>query len=408
MGCWMASKDLDFVLMGTAYSKYFIDKVAHCLEGRGLRFSIGNITANSFAAGHRFVQLDESVRGNELWVIHSYLPGNPVVSDMDIFQIADAAKRSSCERLNVATTFTEFRQDKKSDGRVAIYAKLFADILKVAGGDKFNRFATAHPHSEQVQGFFDVAFDSLPSIDVFEWYCKNVLFPHLGVTDPASQVLVYSGDGGSVMVNRRLASRLGVPSLSLDKLRTIKSEGNVSMGDTPTNGNIVQGKYVLTLDDIMCSGGTACGLGGDIMRLEAREFYTLATHGLFSEKSGVKAEDRIRSVKGMKVVTTDTVPRSPGYLRENSEWLVGQISMAPVYAELIYRTTMHESVNTMFRDPDDTRFNPSLRGQLIDALERCYAKPEFFANQLPLSSRTIMVCPPSVDPKSQYALSRDV
>lgn len=394
-------KDLDFVLMGTDYSRYFIDKVAHCLQGRGLDFSVGNITANSFPAGHRFVQLDESVRGNDLWVIHSVLSGIPVISDMDLFMIADAAKRSSCEKLNIATTFTEFRQDKKTDGRVAIYAKMFADILEQMGGAKLTRFATAHPHSEQVQGFFDVAFDSLPSVDVFEWYCRDVLFPHLGIDHPESQVLIYSGDGGSVAVNRRLGKRLGAPSLSLDKLRAIKDDGNESLGDRP-NGNVVQGKYVLTLDDIMCSGGTACGLGSEIMELGALAFYTLATHGLFSEKNGVKCEDRIRKVKGMKVVTTDTVPRSVDYLRGNRDWLMGFISLAPLYAELIYRTVMHESVNTMFRDPSDKRFNPVLRGQLLDAFGRCYSKPEFFVNQL--REREIVV--PSVVTGSGYTESR--
>lgn len=339
----------DIVLLANEYSKEFAEKISKILENRNISFSLENIDCVSYPDGNRFVQVGQNVRKNDIFVIQSYSVGEPLKCNWDMLLTADALKRCDPNSFKFFISFIDGRQDTKKDGRVAITAKMIADLLDKAGGRKYDGFSTLNMHSPQQMGFYDVSVDNLDAMPLFVWYIKNKLFKkYYEKNNVNKNLVVISPDAGRNDNARKFAKLLGCGFSCADKSRGVFNEGCESKVEG-ISGDI-KGKIAILIDDIFDSGGT---LEENTKLLKenynVRDVYGFFTHCLASKKRGIKAEDRVRRV-GLKAITTDTVNRDLKYLKENQDWLKAVLSVTPIVAEFIYRDIKGLSVSEMFKD----------------------------------------------------------
>ena len=341
----------DVVLLANEYSYGFAEKVSSILKKRDINFSLEKIECKSFPDGNRYVQVGQNVRKNNVLVIQAYIVGNPILCNWDLLLTADALKRCECDDFRFFVSFLDGRQDTKKDGRVAITAKMVADLLDKAGGRKYNGFSSINMHSAQQMGFFDVSVDNLDAMPLFVWYIKNILFKDFYKRDIVKEnLVVVAPDQGSSKTAKRFADLLGCDISYSDKNRTTFNEGGKS-NINKIMGSDINGKIALLIDDIFDSGGTLEENALILKENGIKEIYGFFTHCLASEKRGVKAEDRMRNV-GLKAITTDTTGRGLEYLERNKDWLKCILSVSPIVAEFIYRDTKGLSVSEMFSNKD--------------------------------------------------------
>lgn len=282
---------------------------------------ISKATVNRFSDGEINVQISESVRGKDVFIIQpTCAPTNDNL--MELLIMTDAFKRSSANSINAVIPYFGYaRQDRKAAPRVPITAKLVANLIQSAGVD---RVITMDLHAGQIQGFFDIPVDNLYGSIVFRDYIRAKNFKNPIIASP---------DIGGVSRARYFANQLGLDLVIVDKKR---EKANVSevmniIGD-------VEGKDVILVDDMIDTAGTMCKAADVLKSKGANSVMALGTHPVLSGP----AISRIQESALNEVVVSNSIP-----LKEQSSKIT-VLSVAPLFAEVIRRIYHNESVNSLF------------------------------------------------------------
>ncbi|MGD9739734.1 MAG: ribose-phosphate pyrophosphokinase [Bauldia sp.] len=278
-----------------------------------------------FADQEIFVEIQENVRGEDVFVIQSTsFPANDHL--MELLIIIDALRRSSARRITAVIPYFGYaRQDRKPGPRTPISAKLVANIITRAGAD---RVLTIDLHAGQLQGFFDIPTDNL--------YAAPDIARDIRKRNNIENVMVVSPDIGGVVRARALAKRIDAPLAIVDKRRERPGESEVMniIGD-------VAGKDCILVDDIVDSGGTLCNAAAALSQNGAASVRAYITHGVLS--SG--AVDRIAKSQLAELVITDSIQPTDEIKAARN---IRILTIAPLLAEAIKRTANEESVSSLF------------------------------------------------------------
>ncbi len=293
---------------------------------------LGKARTELFPDGELIVKLDEDVRGRDCFIVQSTcMPVNENLMELLIW--IDCLKRASADRITAVLPYFGYaRQDRKSEGRTPITAKLVANLITAAGA---NRVIAMDLHAAQVQGFFDIPVDHLLASPVFKHYYVDEL-PKLG------KLAIVSPDPGNLKAASWYAEILNADLAFIDKRR--QSATSVAM--TSIVGDIV-GKTVLMFDDMITTGGTIAEASKILMDKGAREVHVAATHGIFAGP----ALDRIVASPIGQIVVTDTVPQGKHIERLGSRLKV--LSVAPLLGKVIRSIHFNESVSKHFDSGGD-------------------------------------------------------
>jgi len=289
-----------------------------------LGISLGELTLYNFSDGENYCQIDENVRGADIFVVQ---PTSSPVNDhaMELLILLDAFRRSSAARITAVMPYFGYaRQDKKDKPRVPIAAKLMADLLTASGAD---RILTMDLHTLQIQGFFNIPVDHL--------FAAPVLLDAIRKMELEDLVIV-SPDVGGVARARAIGKRLGASLAIIDKRRTGKNETEVLnvVGE-------VEGRNVLILDDIIDTAGTLLQAEEALLRHGAGKTYAAGIHPVFSGP----AIERIAASKLETILVTNTIPVDAAMARCNR---IRCLSIAPLLGEAIQRIHEGASVSSLF------------------------------------------------------------
>ncbi len=289
-----------------------------------LGIPLGKAQVKKFSDGEINVEINESVRGMDVFVVQSTCP--PVNDHlMELLILIDALKRASAARINAVVPYYGYaRQDKKVVPRVSISAKLVADLLTTAGA---SRLLTIELHASQIQGFFNIPVDHLYASPILSDYLKERFQGDLVIVSP---------DAGGVERARAFAKRLNVALAIIDKRREMANVAKVMhiIGD-------VVGKEAILLDDMVDTAGTLCNAAFALKEEGAENVYAYCTHGVLSGG----AVDRLMESPLQEVIITDTIPlRGEAVSCKKLKVL----SVAPLLAEAIKRIHRDESVSSLF------------------------------------------------------------
>jgi ribose-phosphate pyrophosphokinase len=288
-----------------------------------LNIPLSDAIVSRFSDGEVRVQINESMRGEDVFVIQSLCP--PINENiMELLLILDAIKRASAGRITAVIPYYAYaRQDRKDKPRVPISARLLADLITVAGAQ---RVVVVDLHSPQIQGFFNIPVDNLHALGVLYDYLKDKV--------DSSNTVVVSPDAGGVERARLLANKIGCPIAIIYKRRPEPNVAEVLdlIGD-------VKGKRAIIVDDIIDTAGTVCAAGELLLSKGAIRVDVVATHGLLSGP----AVERLRKSPIEEVVITNTIPAE----HKNLEKLK-IVSIAPLIGEAIRRIHEGESVSMLF------------------------------------------------------------
>jgi ribose-phosphate pyrophosphokinase len=291
--------------------------------GQYLRVPIGDVEVSRFSDGEVFVQINENVRGTDVFVVQ---PTCPPVNDtlMELLVMIDAFKRASARRITAVLPYYGYaRQDRKVQPRVPITAKLVADLLTAAGVD---RVLALDLHAGQIQGFFNIPVDHL--------FAAPVIIDYLGKKDLQDAVIV-SPDAGGVERARAIAKRLTAGLAIIDKRREGPNQA-VAMhliGD-------VRDKDVVVIDDMIDTAGTLVQAVGAVQREGARRILACGVHAVLSGP----AIERIKASALEEVVVTNSIPVPDA--KRSARLTV--LTVAPLLGEAIRRIHDEESVSTLF------------------------------------------------------------
>ena len=289
-----------------------------------LDLELGKVEVGKFSDGETSVNIQESVRGCDVFIVQST---NTPVNDnlMELLLIIDACKRASAGRITAVIPYFGYaRQDRKARARDPISAKLVADILQAAGA---NRVLTMDLHSSQLQGFFNIPVDNLMGMPVLAKHFKKV-----GVPD---NLTIVSPDTGSVVRSRAMASRFDAPLAIIDKRRpraNVMEVMNV-VGD-------VKGRMCLMLDDMIDTAGTICQGAQALMDNGAEQVIACCTHAVLSGP----AIERLQNSPLSKIVVLDTIDLP-------AEKRIGKIeivSIDDIFAEAIERVYTDLPVSKLY------------------------------------------------------------
>lgn len=281
---------------------------------------LGEINITHFSDGEFCVSYEESIRGQDVFLIQSTYPDTDNL--MQLLLMIDAAKRASANSIvAVVPYFGWARQDKKDKPRVSIGAKLVADMLSVAGID---RLMTMDLHADQEQGFFNIPVDHLYASSVILPYIKSLGLPNL---------VISSADVGGSKRASGYAKALNVPLILCNKHRDKPNE----VASMQIIGDCV-GKDVVLIDDMVDTAGTIVKAANLIKESGASSVRAVASHCVMSGP----ASDRVNSSALDEIVFTDSIPYHDGCQK------VKQISVAPIFAEAIRRTLQNESISDLY------------------------------------------------------------
>jgi ribose-phosphate pyrophosphokinase len=304
------------LLSGTG-NRVLAEEVAAELGG-----SLCKATSRRFADGEIFVRIDENVRGRDVYIIQ---PTNPPAENLiELLLLMDAAKRASAMRITAVIPYFGYaRQDRKDQPRVAISAKLMANMISQAGAD---RVLAIDFHQHQLQGFFDLPVDHLYAAPVFVAHYRQKTFTDL--------VVVASDVGGAKMA-RGFAKRLNAGLAIIDKRRTAANvaEAVNVVGD-------VEGRDCMIPDDMIDTGGTMAEAAHALKRLGARDIYICATHPLLSGPAVERLMDA--PVKEVAVTNTIFLPAEKHFEK------LRILSIAGLLAKAIGYTHSDQSVSSLF------------------------------------------------------------
>ncbi|HFL3828607.1 TPA: ribose-phosphate diphosphokinase [Clostridioides difficile] len=276
-----------------------------------------------FSDGELFVNIDETVRGADVYIIQ---PTCTPVNDnlMEVLILVDAFKRASAGRINAVIPYYGYaRQDRKTKAREPITAKLVADLLTVAGID---RVVSMDLHAGQIQGYFDIPVDHLSGVPILAEYFKNIV---------DEETVIVSPDLGGVTRVRNFANLLDLPIAIIEKRRPKANVSEVMnvIGD-------IKGKNVVLVDDIIDTGGTITKAAQVLKNFGAKSVYACATHPVLSGP----AVERIQNSVIERFIITDTIPLAEEKKIDKLEI----VSVAPIFAEAIRRIHDNESVSILF------------------------------------------------------------
>lgn len=291
-----------------------------------LGISLGESQVNSFSDGETQVEIKESVRGKDVFVIQS--TANPVnQSYMELFIMLDALKRASANSVTAIIPYYGYaRQDRKVAPRAPISAKCMADLLTTAGA---NRVVSVDLHAAQIQGFFNCPFDHLFAVPTLARAFKEKY-------GEGEQFVTVSPDAGGVERARAFSKRIGSSLAIIDKRR---SGPNVATA-MHVIGDVDQ-KIAIIVDDMIDTAGTLTQAVDSLLKNGAKQVFAVATHPVLSGP----AISRLNDSRIEKVFVTDTIPLSEA---AKSSSKISVISMAPVLAEAIKRIHDRESVSSLF------------------------------------------------------------
>ncbi len=305
------------IISGTAHPKLASD------IAKVLGLPLCNAKVNTFPDGESFVQIEESIRGTDVFVVQPTCP--PTNHNlMELLVMVDAIRRASASRITAVMPFYGYaRQDRKDKPRVPITSKLVANLLTAAGVD---RVLTMDLHAAQIQGFFEIPVDHLYSVPVLIKHLKNTYVKDM------KNLVVVSPDIGGVKNAKSYANILGTELAIVAKQRISATEVNAHavIGD-------VQGKDVLMVDDMTESGGTLCAAAEVLKQHGAARIFAAVSHGVLNEK----ARTRLASSPIERLLTSDSVPMAYGEQ-------VDTVSIAPLLAQAIYNIHNNASVTHLF------------------------------------------------------------
>jgi len=289
-----------------------------------LGIDVGRAMVRAFSDGEIYVQIQENVRGADVFVIQP--TSTPVDRHiMELLFMIDAFKRASADRITAVLPYYGYaRQDRKDKPRVPISAKLVAGLLEVAGA---NRILALDLHAAQIQGFFDIPVDHLFSSPVMIEYFKPLNIPALTVVSP---------DAGGVERARAFAKRLNAPLAVVDKRR---EEANVA--EVMNVVGEVEGRHCLIVDDLIDTAGTLVKGAEALVERGALSVSACATHPVLSGP----ALERIEASKLKEVVITNSIPLSEEAKRMAK---IKQLSVAPLLARAIQSIHEETSVSILF------------------------------------------------------------
>jgi ribose-phosphate pyrophosphokinase len=293
--------------------------------GRYLHVPLGDAEVSRFSDGEVFVQVNENVRGTDVFIVQ---PTCPPVNDtlMELLIMTDAFKRASAHRITAVLPYYGYaRQDRKVQGRMPISAKLVADLLEAAGVD---RVLALDLHAGQIQGFFSIPVDHLFAGPV-------VMIDYLRKKDLKDAVVV-SPDAGGVERARAIAKRLGAGLAIIDKRR----EGPNSAVAMHLIGD-VKDRDAVVIDDMIDTAGTLVQAVGAIQREGARRILACGVHPVLSGP----AIERIKTSVIEEVVVTNSIPLPDD---KRSAARITVLTVAPLLGEAIRRIHDEESVSTLF------------------------------------------------------------
>lgn len=288
-----------------------------------LGITLGKSEVKSFSDGEVYVDIQESVRGVEVYVVQSTcLPCNNNL--MELLIMLDAFKRASAVSITAVIPYYGYaRQDRKVAPRTPISAKLVADLITVAGA---TRVVCVDLHAGQIQGFFNIPVDHLYATPVLLNYIKENYLNDLVVVSP---------DAGGVERARAFAKRLGANLAIIDKRRPRPNVSEVMniIGD-------VQGKSAIILDDMIDTAGTITQAATALKNAGAHQVYACCTHAVLSGP----AIERLEKSPIKELVVTNTIPKREGATSEK----IKRLSVGPLLGEAIKRIHYGESVSSLF------------------------------------------------------------
>jgi len=283
---------------------------------------LGEITIKNFSDGEIYVKYEQSIRGEDIFVVQSTPPSGDNI--LELLMMLDAAKRASVKRVTAVMPYFGYaRQDRKDQPRVSIAAKLMANLLVEAGAD---RVLTMDLHASQIQGFFDIPLDHLYASKVFlDHYRKN----------PMEDLVIVAPDVGSIKMARAYSKRLNAGLAFIDKRRPKQNIAEVMniIGE-------VEGKNVLMIDDLIDTAGTLTNAAVALKKRGAVSVNAASTHPILSGPAYQRIEDSPID----ELLVTDSVP-----LRKPSD-KIKVLSVAGIFAEAIERIHTNNTISALFDD----------------------------------------------------------
>ena len=284
---------------------------------------LGKVLLRDFPNGETFARIEENVRGEDTYIVQSTCP--PVNQNMmELFIMIDALRRASANRITAVLPFYGYaRQDRKDQPRVAISAKLVANLLVSAGA---NRVLTVDLHAQQIQGFFDIPVDHLCA--------APVMFEYLKTMDLGEQIAVVSPDVGGIKMAHAYSQLLHADLAIVAKRRMSDTEI-----ETVSVIGKVRDKTVVLVDDLTETAGTLVSAAKILRRRGAKRIIAVVSHAVLNDL-GIK---RLRKSNIDELITTDTVPRPP---IEGVK--LTTCSVAGLLGEAIKRIHTNSSVTSLF------------------------------------------------------------
>lgn len=296
-------------------TQYLAEKIANAYGE-----PLGRVDYKQFSDGEMSPFLAESVRGHDVFIIQStFAPSDNL---MELLLMVDAAKRASAHNVNVIIPYFGYaRQDRKDKPRVAIAAKMIANLISAAGAD---RIMACDLHADQIQGFFDIPVDHLDGSYIFVPYLKSI-----GLKD----IMFATPDVGGIKRARNFAKFFNADLAVCDKYRkeANKIESMRLIGE-------VEGKDVVLVDDLVDTAGTICKAAGLLKDNGAKSVRAVCTHPVLSGKAYENIEGSVLE----ELVVTDTIP-----LKKDSS-KIKVLTMSDLFAKAIRKIHDNESISSLF------------------------------------------------------------
>ena len=281
---------------------------------------LGKLVHYRFSDGELQASYEESIRGHSVFIMQSTMP--PADNLMELLLLIDAAKRASARQIvAVLPYFGYARQDRKDQPRVAIGAKLVADMLAVAGA---TRVMTMDLHADQIQGFFNVPVDHLYASTIFLPYLKKLNIENLTIAAPDM--------GGSKRANGY------AKHLKADIVICYKQRAKANVIESMTAIGEIEGRNIVLVDDLVDTGGTLCKAADMMMERGALSVRAICTHPVLSGK----AYENIQNSKLTELIVTDTIP-----LKEHSS-KIKVLTVSDLFAKVINSVHNYESISSNF------------------------------------------------------------
>nr|WP_153736378.1 ribose-phosphate diphosphokinase [Aquibacillus halophilus] len=284
---------------------------------------LGQCSVQTFSDGEIQINIEESVRGCEVFVIQSTCePVNQNI--MELLIMVDALKRASVETINVVIPYYGYaRQDRKARSREPITAKLIADLIETAGA---NRVITLDLHATQIQGFFNIPVDQLVGIPILSDYIES---------KNLDDIVVVAPDHGSVKRARQLAERLKAPIAIIDK----RNPTDTFAGEINVVGHI-DGMTAILIDDIIDTGTRVTSGTKALIENGAKEVYACSTHPVLSGM----AIDKLQNSQLKELIVTNSIPLSEDKKIDK----ITELTVAPLISDAIIRVYEQQSVSVLF------------------------------------------------------------